>query len=225
MSSDAHASTETSLARLALSARELAAEASHADDWMSRVNAESLRALSELAGAVTSSASSLTRNENNPRNEAVHADDLKAPILAAIGAADAALERLNDIITALGQWWGEARSNVGSLLDDSVGGIVRLREASPYARQYVVTVQAVYDMLIVRGEATLERLGQLSEKQPDEASAPHGYVSSERSTKFVGTEAIRKPHKQPSPTKKATKRTHAKKTPARKTSSRRVPHR
>ncbi len=38
-------------------------------------------------------------------------DDLKAPLLAAVGAADLALERVNEIVATLRERAGEARSD------------------------------------------------------------------------------------------------------------------
>ena len=54
-------------------------------------------------------------------------DDLKAPLLAAVGAADLALERVNEIVAALRERAGEARTDAETRVEDSRARITRLR--------------------------------------------------------------------------------------------------
>src|SRR5690349_23563092 len=58
-------------------------------------------------------------------------DDLKAPLLAAVGAADLALERVNEIVLALRERAEEARTDAGSRVEETRDRITRLREDLP----------------------------------------------------------------------------------------------
>lgn len=102
-------------------------------------------------------------------------DDLKAPLLAAVGAADLALERVNEIVAALRDRAGDARSDAGARVEESRARITKLQEELPtqfedirdrltsdelrkFAENYAETAQTTYNKLIERGEAALERL-------------------------------------------------------------------
>lgn len=111
-------------------------------------------------------------------------DDLKAPLLAAVGAADLALERVNEIVAALRERAGEARTDAETRVEDSRARITRLQEELPsqfddirerlsseelrkFADSYAEAAQTTYTKLIERGEAALERLrSQPGPKRP-----------------------------------------------------------
>ena len=107
---------------------------------------------------------------NNPTVE-----DLKAPLLAAVGAADLALERVNEIVLALRERAGDARTDAGSRVEETRDRIAKLREDLPAraeeirgrltsdelreaAEGYREQVTELYNELIERGEVALERL-------------------------------------------------------------------
>ena len=102
-------------------------------------------------------------------------DDLKAPLLAAVGAADLALERVNDILAALRERAGEARSDASGRVEETRDRIAKLQEDLPQrakelrgrlssdelreaADSYREQATELYNDLVERGEAALERL-------------------------------------------------------------------
>ena len=102
-------------------------------------------------------------------------DDLKAPLLAAVGAADLALERVNEIVATLRERAGEARTDAGSRVEESRARLTKLQEDLPnqfgelrdrltsdelrkFAESYADAAQTTYNKLVERGEAALERL-------------------------------------------------------------------
>src|SRR5919205_325434 len=86
-------------------------------------------------------------------------DDLKAPLLAAVGAADLALERVNEIVAALRERAGEARTDANARVEESRARLTRLQEElRKFAENYADAAQSTYNKLVERGEAALERL-------------------------------------------------------------------
>jgi heparin binding hemagglutinin HbhA len=102
-------------------------------------------------------------------------DDLKAPLLAAVGAADLALERVNEIVATLRERAGEARTDTQARVDESRARITKLQEDLPsqfgelrdrlssdelrkFAETYADAAQTTYNKLVERGEAALERI-------------------------------------------------------------------
>ena len=102
-------------------------------------------------------------------------DDLKAPLLAAVGAADLALERVNEIVAALRERAGEARTDAETRVEESRARLTKLQEDLPTqfgelrdrlttdelrkaAEGYADAAQTTYNKLVERGEAALERL-------------------------------------------------------------------
>ncbi len=102
-------------------------------------------------------------------------DDLKAPLLAAVGAADLALERVNEIVATLRDRAGEARTDAEARVEGSRARLTRLQEDLPnqfgdlrdrlssdelrkFAENYAENAQTTYNKLIERGEVALERL-------------------------------------------------------------------
>jgi heparin binding hemagglutinin HbhA len=102
-------------------------------------------------------------------------DDLKAPLLAAVGAADLALERVNEIVATLRDRAGEARTDAEARVEESRARLTKLQEDLPtqfgdlrdrlssdelrkFAESYADAAQATYNNLVERGEAAIERL-------------------------------------------------------------------
>jgi heparin binding hemagglutinin HbhA len=102
-------------------------------------------------------------------------DDLKAPLLAAVGAADLALERVNEIVATLRERAGEARTDTQARVEESRARLNKLQEDLPtqfgelrerltseelrkVAESYAEAAQSRYNTLVERGEAALERL-------------------------------------------------------------------
>src|SRR6185369_13941104 len=102
-------------------------------------------------------------------------DDLKAPLLAAVGAADLALERVNEIVATLRERAGDARTDAGARVGETRARVNKLQEELPsqfgdlreklnsdelrkFAETYAETAQSTYNKLIERGEAALERI-------------------------------------------------------------------
>ena len=104
--------------------------------------------------------------ENNPTIE-----DLKAPLLAAVGAADLALATVNEILGTL----RERAELAGDRMEDRRAALTRLQEELPKRREelreklsteelrkaadeFFADATQTYNSLVERGEATLERL-------------------------------------------------------------------
>ncbi|OKH67743.1 heparin-binding hemagglutinin [Mycobacterium sp. SWH-M5] len=111
-------------------------------------------------------------------------EDLKAPLLAAVGAADLALATVNEIVATLRERAGEARSDAEARVEESRARLARLQEELPgqfgelrekltseelrkkltseelrkAAESYADQATATYNKLVERGEAALERL-------------------------------------------------------------------
>ena len=175
-------------------------------------------------------------------------DDLKAPLLAAVGAADLALERVNDIVAALRERAGEARTDASDRVEETRGRIAKLREELPKRREelrgrlssdelreaaegYRDQVTELYNELIERGEAALERLRSQPGFEERRAQAEKrfsetveltqealGNVASqtravgERAAKLIGREPSKKTTKK-APAKKAAKKATPKAAP------------
>ena len=109
-----------------------------------------------------------------PKNQPT-VDDLKAPLLAAVGAADLALERVNEIVATLRERAGEARTDTQTRVEESRARLSKLQEDLPtqfgelrerltseelrkVAESYAEAAQTRYNTLVERGEAALERL-------------------------------------------------------------------
>ena len=102
-------------------------------------------------------------------------DDLRAPLLAAVGAADLALERVNEIVATLRERAGEARSDAEARVEESRARLTKLQEDLPtqfgdlrerlnsdelrkFAETYADAAQTTYNKLVERGEIALERI-------------------------------------------------------------------
>ena len=102
-------------------------------------------------------------------------DDLRAPLLAALGAADLALATVNDLITDLRERAGETRTDTRSRVEESRARLTKLQENLPEqlrelrerftsdelrkaAEGYVEAATNRYNELVERGESALERI-------------------------------------------------------------------
>jgi heparin binding hemagglutinin HbhA len=109
-------------------------------------------------------------------------DDLKTPLLAAVGAADLALATVNEIVLTLRERAGEARSDASTRVEETRERLSKLQEDLPKRREelrgrreelrgrinsdelrktaegYLESAQTTYQNLVERGEAALERL-------------------------------------------------------------------
>jgi heparin binding hemagglutinin HbhA len=125
--------------------------------------------------------------ENNPNVE-----DLKAPLLAAVGAADLALATVNEILATLRERAEDARSEASTRVEGRRAALTKLQEDLPQraeelrgklsteelrkaAEGYVESATATYNSLVERGEAALERLRNQPELKGAAARA-EGYV-------------------------------------------------
>jgi heparin binding hemagglutinin HbhA len=69
--------------------------------------------------------------KNTPAKNQPTVDDLKAPLLAAVGAADLALERVNEIVATLRERAGEARTDTQARVEESRARLTKLQEDLP----------------------------------------------------------------------------------------------
>jgi len=129
--------------------------------------------------------------KNDPR-KAPTIDDLKDPLLAAVGAVDVALEQLNEIIDAVRERAEEARSDASTRAQKTRERLTKRRED---LREQLSgeELRKIYESLVERGEAALERLRT-------------------RTSKAI-------PAKKTPAKKTPAKKTPAKKTPAKKTTT------
>lgn len=110
------------------------------------------------------------KNQNQPT-----IDDLKAPLLAAVGAADLALATVNEIVADLRERAEGARTDASARVEERRARLNQLQEELPAqfdelrerltteelrraAEGYADAAQSSYTKLIERGEAALERL-------------------------------------------------------------------
>jgi heparin binding hemagglutinin HbhA len=119
-------------------------------------------------------------------------EDLKAPLLAAVGAADLALATVNEIVASLRERADEARTAANTRLEERRARLTKIQEELPAqvgelrgrlsseelrraAEGYADAAQSTYAKLVERGEAALERL----RSQPaleDAANRVEGYA-------------------------------------------------
>ncbi|OBG80532.1 heparin-binding hemagglutinin [Mycobacterium sp. NS-7484] len=102
-------------------------------------------------------------------------EDLKAPLLAAVGAADLALATVNEIVASLRERAEDARTDAQGRVEEGRARLNKLQEDLPTqfeelrdkftseelrkaAEGYADQATATYNKLVERGEAALERL-------------------------------------------------------------------
>jgi heparin binding hemagglutinin HbhA len=187
--------------------------------------------------------------KNKPAKNQPTVDDLKAPLLAAVGAADLALERVNEIVATLRERAGEARTDAEARVEESRARLTKLQEDLPtqfgdlrekltsdelrkFAESYAETAQTTYNKLVERGEVALERLRSTNaleegrervERYSDQAveltQEALGNVASQ--TRAVGERAAKLVGVELP--KKAQKAAPAKKAPAKKAPAKKAP--
>jgi heparin binding hemagglutinin HbhA len=113
-------------------------------------------------------------------------EDLRAPLLAALGAADLALATVNDLIVTLRERAEETRTETRSRVEERRARLSKLQEDLPEqltelrerftpeelrkaAEGYVEAATSRYNELVERGEAALDRLR--SQRPFEDASA------------------------------------------------------
>jgi heparin binding hemagglutinin HbhA len=119
-------------------------------------------------------------------------EDLKAPLLAALGAADLALATVNDLLGELRERAEETRTDTRGRVEESRARLTKLQEDLPEqlrdlrerftpdelrsaAEGYVEAATSRYNELVERGEAALERLRSQSGLD-DVSERAEGYV-------------------------------------------------
>jgi heparin binding hemagglutinin HbhA len=124
--------------------------------------------------------------------ENTNIEDLRAPLLAALGAADLALATVNELLSGLRERAGETRADTRTRVEESRARLTKLQEDLPEqftelrdrftseelrraAEGYLEAATSRYNELVERGEAALQRLR--SQSGFDDASArAEGYV-------------------------------------------------
>jgi len=89
--------------------------------------------------------------KNKPAKNQPTVDDLKAPLLAAVGAADLALERVNEIVATLRERAGEA-APTPSRVEETRARVTKLQEDLP--SQFVTCARSYSDELRSSPRAT-----------------------------------------------------------------------
>ena len=178
-------------------------------------------------------------------------DDLKAPLLAAVGAADLALERVNEIVASLRERAEGARTDAEARVEEGRARLTKLQEDLPtqfgelrdrltsdefrkVAESYADAAQTTYNNLVERGEAALERLRtqpaieegrERVESYRELTEEALGNVASQ--TRAVGERAaklvgVELPKKAAAARKAPAKKAPVKKAPAKKAAAKRV---
>jgi heparin binding hemagglutinin HbhA len=177
-------------------------------------------------------------------------EDLRAPLLAALGAADLALATVNELISDLRYRAQDTRSDTRSRVEESRARLTRLQEDLPEqlrelrerftsdelrkaAEGYLDAATNRYNELVERGEAALERIRSQSTFEDASARAQAsvdqaveltqealGTVSSR--TRAVGERAAKLVGIE-LPKKAASKKAPAKKAPAKKAAAKKAP--
>jgi heparin binding hemagglutinin HbhA len=179
-------------------------------------------------------------------------EDLKAPLLAAVGAADLALATVNEILTTL----RERAEVAGDRVEDRRAALTRLQERLPKrtgelrdklsteelrraAEEFFDDATETYNNLVERGEAALERIKGQPELR-EAADLVEGYVdqaveltqdalgSVSAQTRAVGERAAKLvgrdlPARTVSIKKAPAKKAPAKKAPAKKAPAKKAP--
>jgi heparin binding hemagglutinin HbhA len=120
-------------------------------------------------------------------------DELRTPLLAALGAADLALATVNELLSELRDRAGETRTDTRSRVEESRARLTRLQEDLPAqlrglrgrftpeelrsaAEGYVEAASTRYAELVERGEAALERLRSQQGGLEEVSALAEGYV-------------------------------------------------
>src|SRR3984893_2378644 len=130
--------------------------------------------------------------KGNTMAENTNIEELRAPLLAALGAADLALATVNELLTGLRERAEDTRTDTRSRVEESRARLAKLQDDLPEqftelrerftpeelrkaAEGYLDAATNRYNELVDRGEAALQRLR--SQRPFDDASArAEGYV-------------------------------------------------
>ena len=115
--------------------------------------------------------------EKKPGRRARTVDNLKDLLLAAVGAVDLALDRLNEINTARRERAEEARSDASTRAEETHERLTRRRKELQ-ERLSAEELRNTYQSLVERGEAALERLRTRTRK-----ALPAKKASAKKTTK------------------------------------------
>jgi heparin binding hemagglutinin HbhA len=178
-------------------------------------------------------------------------EDLRAPLLAALGAADLALATVNDLIGSLRERAEETRTETRSRVEERRARLTKLQEDLPEqvaelrerftaeelrkaAEGYLEAATSRYNELVERGEAALEKLrsqsafedaSQRAQASVDQAveltQEALGTVASQ--TRAVGERAAKLVGIDLPAKKGPAKKAPAKKAPAKKASAKKAP--
>ncbi len=109
--------------------------------------------------------------EKNAPRKAPTVDDLREPLLAAVGAVDLGLEQLNEIIDTLRERTEEARSDARTRADETRERLTKRREELR-ERLSAEELRSTYQSLVERGEAALGRIRARTRKAVPAKKAP-----------------------------------------------------
>jgi heparin binding hemagglutinin HbhA len=130
--------------------------------------------------------------KGNTMAENPNIEDLRAPLLAALGAADLALATVNDLISSMRERAEETRTDTRSRVEEGRARLTKLQEDLPEqlrelrerftaeelrkaAEGYLEAATSRYNELVERGEAALERL-RSQQGFEDVSARAEGYV-------------------------------------------------
>jgi heparin binding hemagglutinin HbhA len=98
-------------------------------------------------------------------------DDLKDPLLAAVGVLDLALEQLDEIVGTVRERAEEARTDASTRAEETRERLTKRREELR-ERLTADELRNAYQNLTERGEAVLERLRARTSKDSQESDSP-----------------------------------------------------
>jgi heparin binding hemagglutinin HbhA len=175
-------------------------------------------------------------------------DDLRAPLLAALGAADLALATVNDLIVNLRERAEETRTETRSRLEERRARLAKLQEDLPEqltelrerftadelrkaAEGYVEATTNRYNELVERGEAALERIrsqpgfeeGRAQAEKASRKAAPTPRAQRKADKKRADQVEGGKPEKKVTTTTAPAKKAAKKSEPAKKAIAKKAP--
>ncbi len=111
------------------------------------------------------------------QNNTITVDDLKVPLLAAVGVADLTLEQVNETVSAVRERALDARSDARSRVDETRERLTKLQKDLPQRRKelrarltteelrrYRGSATDQYKSLVERGQTVLKRRGGQTKK-------------------------------------------------------------
>ncbi|MCH9732578.1 MAG: heparin-binding hemagglutinin [Actinomycetia bacterium] len=130
------------------------------------------------------------------KNTAITVDDLKVPLLAAVGVADLTLEQVSETVSAVRERAEEARSDARSRVDETRERLLKLQKDLPERREelrarltteelrrYRGSATEQYKTLVERGESVLKkRRGQTKKAAPAKKAVSSTKAAAPRKT-------------------------------------------